>query len=345
MTPSLRPTVSRADHRQPDAQGEFVGAGPIPGPASHPARPKPAPPDRATTPGRASLGPMPTVHPPDRAELPTPPKQDSQPRGRSAASGPILEDARLYLLAAQLDNVEALRIAVENRHRQATRDVADVDGHLRGLGLPADDPVVAQSAHLIEAMSKAEHSIELALNRQLRLHPLGGWQKAMVGIGEKQLARLLAVIGDPYWNVTADAPRTVSQLWAYCGLHVLAAPHPDQRVSDTHTRPVGVAARRKRGERANWSATAKSRVWLIAASCLKQERSPYRKLYDEARTKHAEAVHVAPCAQCGPAGKPAQPGSALRPGHQHARGMRVMSKEILKDLWIESRRLHLAAEG
>jgi hypothetical protein len=283
---------------------------------------------------------MPSRISPGRAQLPTPPISRSEPSDRAAASGPILEDARLYLLAAQLDNVEALRIAVENRHRQATRDVADVDGHLRGLGLPADDPVVAQSAHLIEAMSKAEHSIELALNRQLRTHPLGAWQKATLGVGEKQLARLLAVIGDPYWNVTADAPRTVSQLWAYCGLHVLAAPHPDQRRADAQPSGVGVAARRQRGQRANWSATAKSRVWLIAASCLKQERSPYRKLYDEARTKHAEAMHIAPCAQCGPAGKPAQPGSTLRPGHQHARGMRVMSKEILKDLWVESRRLH-----
>lgn len=264
----------------------------------------------------------------------------------SAASGPILADGRLYLLAAQLDNIEDLRIAVENRHRQATRAVEDVDGRLRGLGLPPDDPVVAQSARLIEQLDAAEHSIELALNRVMRAHPLGAWQKATLGVGEKQLARLLACIGDPYWNTTADAPRTVSQLWAYCGLSVL--PVTGQGPADTHPESAGdgaplrggVAVKRRRGERANWSATAKSRAWLIAASCLKQDRSPYRKLYDDARLKHAEAVHAAPCAQCGPAGKPAQPGSALRPGHQHARGMRVMSKEILKDLWAESRRLH-----
>jgi hypothetical protein len=236
--------------------------------------------------------------------------------------GPILESGGLYLLAAQLDNIESLRIAAENRHRQATRSVEDVDGHLRGLGLPADDPAVIMSASMKEALKATEHKVELALARTMRKHPLGAWQKATLGVGEKQLARLLASIGDPYWNGTKGEPRRVSDLWSYCG--------------------VGDASKqiRKRGERANWSATAKFRSWLIAQKCMMILSSPYRPLYEQARAHYAEAVHEQPCVRCGPSGKPAPAGSPLSLAHQHARGIRAVQKELLKDLWRESRRLH-----
>jgi hypothetical protein len=68
--------------------------------------------------------------------------------------------------------------------------------------------------------------------------------------------------------------------------------------------------------------------------------SPYRETYDKTRVKYAEAVHEAPCTRCGPKGHPAAIGTPLSAGHQHARAMRAMSKEILRDLWREARRLH-----
>jgi hypothetical protein len=161
-------------------------------------------------------------------------------------------------------------------------------------------------------------------------------------VGDKTAARLLAAIGDPYWHTVQDRPRTVSELWAYCGLHVEHA---------------GVAPRRRKGEQANWSTAAKTRSWLIAEACVKQLRapctkaidkpwaehlegcacSPYRLVYDEARIKYHDAVHVLVCARCGPKGVPGLP---LSDGHQHARAMRFVAKRFLRDLWREAKRLH-----
>jgi hypothetical protein len=309
----------------------------------------------------------------------------------------VLADPLLGFAADVLDDLENVRIANENRLRQLTRAETDSDGEDRGFGLSEDHPDVAVCAALVAALQKAEHDAELELCRKLRRHPLGPWMRAQRGIGEKQGARLLATIGDPYWNTLHDRPRTVSELWAYCGYHVLPAGHtpsdaqarsasgaqlrtghgsndaqasiagpdpaggnPDHPILDAHGLRVGVAASRKRGTRANWSATAKSRAHLIAKACLKQlvkpcavpdgqkaavhvedcACSPYRRVYDGGRVKYADAVHEVECRQCGPKGHPAQPGSALSEGHKHARALRLVSKEILKDLWREAKRLH-----
>jgi hypothetical protein len=263
----------------------------------------------------------------------------------------------LALLADVLDDLERTRIANENRLRQLTRDEADSDGEERGFGLTLDQPQVAALADVVTALGKLEHQSTLNLQRAVRKHPLGPWVKATVGVGEKQGARLLAAIGDPYWNTLHDRPRLVSELWAYCGLHVLPAAQsarethtgsggggkqgdPGHSPAVTHSGPAGVAPTRARGQRANWSTVAKTRAYLIAESCIKQARSPYRAVYDDGRTKYADAIHAAPCRRCGPSGKPADTGTPLSAGHQHARAMRLVMKELLRDLWSESKRLH-----
>lgn len=322
-----------------------------------------------------------------------------------------LFDPLLTIAAEQIYDLEKARIAAENRYRALTRSEADADGEVRGYGLDAESVEVRRLAALVDGLSALEHQAELNLCRLMRAHPLGEWQKRTVGVGEKQLARLLGVIGDPYWNDTDDKPRTVSALWAYCGLHVLpasqgrlgahgtaagrdqlpadqsctvpqglnvggdqhgvdgqpsrgnhqapavgpaqttpatphkgpssgtpgsaAAPNPDQTGLDAQGSPVGVAARRRKGQRANWSTAAKTRAYLIAESCLKQAKSPYRAVYDTGRAKYADAVHTVDCAQCK-----AKPGEPLKLGHQHARAMRLASKAILRDLWVEAKRLH-----
>lgn len=263
----------------------------------------------------------------------------------------------LALLADALDDIERTRIANENRLRQLTRDQADSDGEERGFGLTLDQPQVAALADVVEALGKLEHQSTLNLQRAVRKHPLGPWVKATVGVGEKQGARLLAAIGDPYWNTLHDRPRLVSELWAYCGLHVHLAVQsmranqqaadgggkqgdPGQSTPELHSALAGVAPTRARGQRANWSTTAKTRAYLVAESCIKQARSPYRAVYDDGRKKYADATHTAPCRRCGPSGKPAAVGTPLSAGHQHGRAMRLVSKEILKDLWRESKRLH-----
>jgi len=243
--------------------------------------------------------------------------------------GPILADPLLKMCADIVDDLERVRCANENRLRALTTppNQADADGECRGHGLTLDHPDVLRLSMLVDSLKDAEHKAVLNLSRAMRRHPLGGWVKGQVGVGEKQAARLLATIRDPYWNDPHNRPRTLRELWAYCGFHVLDASAPTRR----------------RGEKANWNAEARKRTWLIAASCLKQADSPYRKVYDETRAHYADAVHQSPCVRCGPSGKPAQPGSPLSLGHQHGRGMRAMGKQILCDIWTEAKRLHTNA--
>ena len=269
----------------------------------------------------------------------------------TAVSGPLLADEVLGVLAEVLDDLETVRIANENRLRILTTpvDQMDKDGERRGSGLSTDDKAVVRLVAVIEGLKKVEHQAVLDLAIRMRHHPLGAWAKNTPGIGEKQLARLLAVIRDPYWNdgkdeddEPYDRPRLVSELWAYCGLHVL---HPaDPGTFDTQDPRVGgVAPKRQKGQKVDWNQAARQRIWLIAQSCIKVEHSPYRKIYDAGRAKYAEAVHSGDCVRCGPKGKPALAGSPLSDGHKHARAVRLMMKEILRDLWTESKRLHEAS--
>jgi hypothetical protein len=265
----------------------------------------------------------------------------------------------LTLLSDALDDMERTRIANQNRFRQLTRNEPDKDGEERGFGLPPEHPQVRQLSAVVDSLLALEHESTLMLQRAVRSHPLGPWVKRTVGVGEKQGARLIAVIRDPYWNDLYDRPRLVSELWAYCGLHVLSVPGhsasgaqplhagdglqaggTDQTGSEAQTLAVGVAPSRVRGQKANWSQDAKTRVYLVAESCMKQRTSPYRPVYEAGRLKYAESLHQVDCRRCGPSGRPALAGSVLPPAHQHARAMRLVMKEILKDLWLESRFLH-----
>lgn len=232
-----------------------------------------------------------------------------------------IADPLLALAADVLDDLERVRIANENRLRQLTRTGADADGEERGFGLTTEHPDVARLADLVAALAKAEHDAELQLKRAMRRHPLGPWVAATRGIGEKQGARLLAAVGDPYWHTLEDRPRQVSELWSYCGYGDAA-----------------VQVRRK-GVRANWSTAAKMRGYLVAVSIVKAG-GPYREVYDQARERYEVALHEGACVRCGPSGSPALPGSPLSAGHQHGRALRAIVKAVLRDLWLEARRLH-----
>lgn len=251
---------------------------------------------------------------------PAPANAPSTPKGET----PGLADPVLRLSADIVDDLERVRIANENRLRQMTRTATDDDGERRGFGLPQWHPDVIQLEALLAGLIKIEEQATKNLERRMKQHPLGPWVKRTSGVGAKQAARLLAAIGDPYWNTLHDRPRLVSELWAYCGYHVEG----------------GSAVTRSRGKQANWSPTAKMRTYLVSVSCIKTASSPYRVVYDEARAKYADAVHQQECKRCGPAGKPAAPGSPLSAGHQHARALRAMSKALLADLWREARALH-----
>lgn len=261
---------------------------------------------------------------------------------RSATAGvAVIADPTLALLAEVLDDLERTRIANENRLRQLTRTATDADGIDRGFGLDDSHPDVARLAGIVAGIAKLEHDATLNLQRQMRMHPLGQWVKAQSGIGEKQAARLLAAIGDPYWNTLHNRPRTVSELWAYCGLHVLHAAGPltpDAQADaaggvESDLRPpspsapipmvgtTGVAARRRKGQRTNWSNTAKMRAYLIATSCMKVRSSPFRADYDT-RRKNTAVTHPEWTA-----------------GHSHNDALRITAKAILREMWRESKRI------
>jgi hypothetical protein len=292
-----------------------------------------------------------------------------------------LLDPALCLAADILDDIERVRIANENRLRQLTRTETDADGEERGFGLDENHPDVARLAAMVDTLKKVEHDATLNLQRKVRKHPLGAWAKGQRGVGEKQIARLLAAIGDPYINSAKGEPRTVSALWAYSGLHVLPAdrtelgaqsgnvggeqhgdPGPDW--TDAHSHSAGVAAKRKKGQRANWSSKAKMRSYLIAESCVKQLSPDCRDGHFGCDTQTAIAVAATTGEQDAGQTRPDTHGSAAcacspyrvkydqrrahtaithpewTDGHSHNDALRVASKEILKHLWRAAREWH-----
>lgn len=266
---------------------------------------------------------------------------------------PSLFDPTLSTLAALLDDIEGVRKASANRVRVLTATEPDQDGIIRGFGLTADHPAVGILAGLGDQLAALEHQVILAVQRAMRKHPLVAWQKQAKGVGEKQLARLLAAIGDPYIATRQDgteSPRTVSQLWAYCGLHTLPT---GRGLPDTHPMRAGgattspevttetlplstastssspgdhAAAKRQKGVKANWTTAGKTRAYLIATSAIKQPASEYRAVYDH-RRQHTAETHP-----------------DWTPGHSHNDALRVTAKRILRDLWRAARDYHEGAD-
>jgi len=226
------------------------------------------------------------------------------------------------LTAERVNELEAVRIADENRVRSITQAADAREATL--------DHIVAVKDGIADLETKAIKQLE----RELKNLPATyQWVSETPGLGAKTVGRLIGALGNPAWNFMHDRQRRgPAELWAYMGLHVVE----------------GQAPRRRRGERANWSTEAKTRAFLCAEGCVKavggetksgavRKRSPYRDVYDAAREKHAEAVHTTDCVRCGPSGKPAQPGSPLADGHKHARAMREVMKAITRDLFLASR--------
>jgi len=227
---------------------------------------------------------------------------------------------QLRVWAEMFDDAQKARIANVNR---AERGGADPD---------------IFAAH-IESLIRTEHACRLAMRRTFRrIAPpsIIEWQKATNGIGPDLLPRLLGHLGHPRWAtphhwegtgssrvLITDPPfeRSVGQLWQYAG--------------------HGAPARRSKGMSAadlasQGSPMVKMLVHLNAEACMKCMSSPFRLVYEQARQDVADKTHTVECVRCGPSGKPAQPGSPWSPGHQNAHALRIVGKEILRDLWAVS---------
>lgn len=266
------------------------------------------------------------------------------PWSTPTAPAPVLVDHHLAVLANRVNDLENFRKASANQLEVLTRVGEDKDGAERGYGLPSGHPAVVQSQAIVDAIKKIEDQTVRELEKKLKKTPMGPWILAQKGLGPKTIARLLAATGDPYWNSLHDRPRTVSELWSFCGYR------PGQK--------------KAKGEKVNWSPEAKMRAHLLmdpikkmlSKPChsVKGDKgeylyavhvdgecacSPYRVLYDQARDKYRDTVHQEDCVRCGPAGKPALAGSARSAKHQDSMAYRLVKKAILRDLWREAARL------
>ena len=96
--------------------------------------------------------------------------------------------------------------------------------------------------------------------------------------------------------------------------------------------------KRRRNLRDLLSSTMKMRAWNIAGSMLKAGN---RDVYDKRKAATEGRLHATACVRCGPSGKPAQPGSPWSDGHRHADALRIVSKVLLRDLWVAARDIHL----
>ena len=252
-----------------------------------------------------------------RGETQTAIVEGAKPEDGSAATdrptperGP-LADPFLALAADVLDDAERTRIANENRLYQLTSRRVDPDGVERGWGLDEKHPDVARLAALVDMLGKVEHQATLHLQRVLRRNPLAPWLAAQKGVGEKQAARLLAAIGDPYLK-SDGTPRRVSDLWAYCG-------HGDP----AHRRRKGMS---QADAFQCGNPVAKMRVHLIAVSIMRH-RGALRDTYDARRVVTAVSH------------------PEWTDGHAMNDALRLLGKEFLRQLWLEAKRLHEQPDG
>lgn len=354
----VRAPLSAADHTSRGTHLRSVGGGPV-SPAANPA----------ATPKVLALPGIPSsdngqgwvdAHDGHAVVALTPPAPAiSSPTPIEQA--PVLVDHHLAVLANRVNDLENFRKASANQLEALTRTGEDKDGEERGYGLPADHPAVIQSQAIVDAIKKIEDQTVRELEKKLKKTPMGPWILSQKGLGAKTIARLLAATGDPYWNSLHDRPRTVSELWSFCGYR------PGQK--------------KAKGEQMNWSPEAKMRAHLLMDPIKKLIRMPcyriytdkngaevqvfrsadapaggaylrgvhieggcacsgYRVMYDLARDKYRDTLHPADCVRCGPAGKPALAGSVRSAKHQDAMAYRLVKKAILRDLWREAARLH-----
>jgi hypothetical protein len=217
-----------------------------------------------------------------------------------------------------LYDLQKLRIASGNRGGSDTADLDQLDQNF----------IVRMSDGLV----KLEKDAEKELKSTLKGVPIWEeWIKDQKGVG----VRLAGVI---LGEIDIHKAPTVSALWRYTGLAVID----------------GAAERMKKGVKAAFNPWLKAKMVKIMAECLMRANSPWRKFYDNYKTRKenqlvdtcmlckgtgtfkAESEKKAkPCPNCNGTGGPAPWGRC--PAHRHNAAMRYMVKMFLAQLWEEWR--------
>jgi hypothetical protein len=246
-----------------------------------------------------------------------------------------LFDPDLATLAGMLDDIEGLRKAMNNRVVVLAERTEGKDGVVRGYGLGSDHKGVKVIQERIAELEATEHATVLSLQKAMKAHPLGALVAETTGLGMKTVARLLGEIGDPYWHKSEDRPRSVSELFSYCGI-------------------AGPGYRRKKGCQCAWNTDARTKLFNIVEPTIRG-KGPYRAVYDAGRERYANHIHSHECMNqsrsnpngCGTREHPewGDVGAPWRPGHQHKGAMRLVMREVLRDLWEESKAWHKDHEG
>lgn len=225
---------------------------------------------------------------------------------------PIVPPARFPGLVARVAHwqlIQSTRIKVELPEKAIERH-----------GLPAPEWLTV----IRRTLDEVETQEEKLILREWRHHPLRPWGLGIRGVGEHSLAVLVGLLdGDPYiaypkQRVGAKGSskmvdlepyvRTFGQLRAYCGVG-----DPDRKRRAGMSQDDALAAGKP---------LVKSRLRLIAESMLKAGN---RIRYDTQRSLVAGRED-------------------WTDGHKHAHALRVVGKEFLRDMYVESERLHLSGE-
>lgn len=152
-----------------------------------------------------------------------------------------------------------------------------------------------------DGLEGLESAIEKQLERLAKQHPMSPWIATEAkGMSHRTFALLFGITGP------LDRFATVSKLWHYLGMHV------DQ----------GEAPRKRRGEKLSYSPQGRTRCYLIGEAIVKVGGGgKYRALYD-AKKAYYEAERV--------------DWPQIR---RHRAAMRYAVKAMLKDMWVEWRRV------
>ena len=270
--------------------------------------------------------------------------------------------ATMGVAASSLDDIEKVRISTNNRLSAMVATRVGEDGVDRGWGLDANDPNVIAQCELLDRLAEAEKLAIKALSSTIKSSALHGWVKDQKGVGDKTICRLLAVVGDPFYHAREERIRTLPELWAYCGLHTV--PMEGYSEDDTEHR---VAARRRKGQKANWNAEARKRIHIICDSLIKQgvRKKPKldengEQILDEEGNPEMVRYAITDWGQVyldrrahtlKTHGKPEDrlPGyeenEEWTPGHMDLDAKRILGRELMRALWRESRDYHLKQWG
>lgn len=265
---------------------------------------------------------------------------------------PTLIPAELGIISANLDDLEKVRIASENRYRILTTNEADKDGEVRGFGLDPNNKSVKRIRDVADKIAEAEKDAIKALELTMKGSALLPWIEEQKGAGLKTMGRFLSCIGDPFYHYQRGTARVLPELWAYCGLHTVMP----EGESDNNKRE---AARRRKGQKANWDMEARKRLYVITESLVKQGVRKAAMVDDEGNTILDENGEPKMCrygitkwgdiyvARRERNSELHGPDSEVpwTDAHSDMDAKRILGREFLRDLWKESRDIHLRELG